>query len=257
MNDGQLNATTQRWFVIAGGIGLLPILLVGYLMTRALPPPSPMSSGARIAQLLSEHPNVVQAGCVILMMGFALYALWGSVITLWIWRMESSRQWPLLTIASAVLLAVQVTMLELIPWSLATATYRASSISPDITRIFSDFGWFGLIWIFPPFLLWFGVVAMAMLRDRSTPRTFPRWLGWFTAAVGLHFVLAGFMGVSKSGPLSSDGIIAYWGVLMVFGIWEVVFDVYLLKAITAEERRLRAISSPEAEPMAQRSAVLA
>jgi len=257
MNDRQLNAPTQRFFVVAGGIGLLPILLVGYLMTRALPPPSPMASGARIAQILSEHPNVVQGGCLMLMVGFALYGLWGSVITLWIWRMESSRQYPLLTITSAVLLAVQVTMLELIPWSLATATYRASSISPEITRIFSDFAWFGLIWIFPPFLLWFVVLGMAILRDQSTPRTFPRWLGWFTAAVGLHFVLAGFIGFTKSGPLSTDGIIAYWGVLLVFGIWEVVFDVHLLMAITAEERRLRTTASPDPEPMAQRSPVLA
>src|SRR4051812_14401692 len=104
----QLNAKTQRWF-LGGGIGFLPVLAVGMVMVKALPPPAENLSAARVADLYGHDHVVIQIGCVILAVGFAFWALWGSVITLWIWRMES-RRYPLLTITSAILMGCQVTL---------------------------------------------------------------------------------------------------------------------------------------------------
>jgi hypothetical protein len=241
MNDGiqgfELNATTQRWFVISG-IAVVPVLCVGMIMARALPPPSPTFSAARIAHMYSQHPLVIQTGCVLMMVGFACWGLWCAVITLWIWRMES-RQYPLLTFASAILVGFGLVAFEMTPIGWALVAFRAGQIAPDITRTINDFTWFLFFLTWPPFTAWFLVIAIAILRDRHSPSLFPRFLGWATVVTGILFIGSGFVGFTKTGPFAWDGGITFWFELVIFGLWEIPMDLLLLKAIAKEERRLK------------------
>lgn len=50
---------------------------------------------------------------------------------------------------------------------------------------------------------------------------------------------ASFMGLFKTGPLAYNGILAFWAVAVDFFLWMVVMSVVMLRAIAADERRLR------------------
>jgi hypothetical protein len=121
----------------------------------------------------------------------------------------------------------------------ATAAYRADEIAPDITRAFSDFGWFGFVYQFPAFTLFWVILGIAILQDRSAPPVFPRWLGWLTTSVGLSFAFGGLMGLAKTGPIARNGALAYWFVLIIFCLWDILISVYTLRVIGAEEKRLK------------------
>ena len=231
-----LNATTQRWF-LALGLLIVPMLLLGIVLGHQFPPTSPSASAVQIARLNTNHQTEIQIGCLIMMVGFSFMGLWGGVLTVWIWRMESHR-FPVLTLSSAILGGCSSVFAILGTMCWAVAAYRPGVTSPDITRMLNDFGWFAQLYTWPPFLLWNLCFAIAVYRDTNTPRIFPRWVMWATVATMISYLPAGLMGFVTSGPFSYDGFLSFWVAVGAFLVWNLIVDRYIWKAIKDAEARI-------------------
>lgn len=231
------DATIQRWFVY-GGIAALPLMFAGLLLARVLPPDSATWDAARVVAKYSHHPDLIQLGGVLAMVGFALWGPWTAVMSVWIWRMEWRRS-PTLTFTSIILTAINIMVVELMAISFAVTAFRAGHVAPQITLTLNDVSWFLYYFTWPPYALWLIVIALAILRDRNTPSLWPRWLAWLTLAEAVTTFGNAVQTFSwgRTGPLAWNGWIARWGVASFHGVWTMAMAWTILKAISAESRR--------------------
>ena len=64
---------------------------------------------------------------------------------------------------------------------------------------------------------------------------FPRWLAFYNLWSALLMAPGSLIPFFKTGPFAWDGLFAFWLPATVFGIWFVVMQVMVLKAIRAEQ----------------------
>lgn len=65
---------------------------------------------------------------------------------------------------------------------------------------------------------------------------FPRWLGYLNFWCAFLFMPGGLVVFFKDGPFAWNGIIAWWLLLVAFGVWVVSMVVMVLKALAVQER---------------------
>ncbi|QLJ04048.1 hypothetical protein HZZ00_25665 [Streptomyces sp. NEAU-sy36] len=240
MKPDELNARTQRWFVCAGFVST-PLMFVGLALARVIfPAHNAKWSANHIVHIYERHPNLVQTGLVVAMIAFALWGLWMAVISMWIWRMES-RRYPVLTIASILLAAINVMVVEMMCLMYAVTAFRAGEINPQITLSLNDISWFLYYYTWPPYILWLLVVAIAVFRDKSVPMVFPRWFGWLTIGTVVVILpnVVGAFPFAEKGPFAWDGFITFWLVAAAVGTWSLACDYLLMKAIGREGEKVK------------------
>lgn len=243
-----LNATTQRWFAISG-VAAVPLMFLGLILARVVPAHNATWSAAHVVEVYSSHPDRIQLGCVLMMIGFAFWGWWTAVLSLWIRRTESTR-YPVLTYSALILTTINTIVVELMALSFAVTGFRAGHIDPDITLTLNDVSWFLYYYTWPPYVLWLITIAIAILRDHSTPAIFPRWLAWFTLAQVVVILPNSLQTFSWAwqGPFAWDGFVTHYVVASIHGPWTFAMVYYVFKAITHDERGLTAPPVPIAPP---------
>lgn len=233
-----LNAKTQRWFVYSG-MAAVPVMFLGLVLARVFPAHNATWSAEHIVEIYSHNSDVIQLGCLLLMISFAVWAVWQAVISVWVWRMESPR-YPVLTFATLILVAINTMVVEIMSIMYAVAAFRAGKIAPEITLTINDIAWFFYYYTWPPYILWLIAIAIAILRDRRTVPLFPRWMAWFTL-VNVVAILPNSLqtfSFGLQGPVAWDGIITCAVVASFHGVWTILMAVYVLKAISRERADL-------------------
>ncbi|MCV7065904.1 hypothetical protein H7H51_09535 [Mycolicibacterium farcinogenes] len=241
-----LNARVQRWFVFSG-VAAVPVMFLGLVLARVFPAHNATWSADRIVEIYSRHSDVIQLGCLLMMISFAVWGWWQAVISLWVWRMESSR-YPVLTFATLILAAINTMVVEIMSIMYAVAAFRAGRINPEITLTLNDLAWFFYYYTWPPYVLWLIAIAIAILRDRSA--LFPRWLAWFTLAQVVTILPNSLQTFSFGlvGPFAWDGFVTCVVVASFHGVWTVLLAVYILKAISREEKDRESAQQPREFP---------
>lgn len=234
-----LNARTQRWFVFSG-IAAVPVMFLGLVLARVFPAHNATWSAERIVEIYSHNSDVIQLGCLLMMIAFAVWAPWQAVISVWVWRMESHR-YPVLTFTTLVLVAINTMVVEIMSIMYAVAAFRAGRIAPEITLTLNDLAWFFYYYTWPPYVLWLIAIVIAILRDRHAPALFPRWLAWFTLAQVVAILPNSLQTFSfgLEGPVAWNGFVTCVLVASFHGAWTVLMAYYLLKAISRAERNLK------------------
>jgi hypothetical protein len=157
--------------VVLFSAGLIPL-------ARFFPPPSPAADAASVAALYRDHATSIRLGCFAMIIGLVFLVPWGIALAAWTRRIPAvssalvSGQW--------VCLAVSTALIEIIPTVWAVAAYRAGVISADVTQTVNDFGWFLLLFAWPPFSLWSILVALAIFSDTREQPLFPRWSAYLS-----------------------------------------------------------------------------
>ncbi|BDE00613.1 hypothetical protein MFORT_21960 [Mycolicibacterium fortuitum subsp. fortuitum DSM 46621 = ATCC 6841 = JCM 6387] len=231
-----LNARAQRWFVFSG-VAAVPVMFLGLVLARVFPAHNATWTADRIVQIYAGNSDVIQLGCLLMMIAFAFWGWWQAVISVWVWRIESPR-YPVLTFATLILAAINTMVVEIMSIMYAVAAFRAGRIDPEITLTLNDLAWFFYYYTWPPYVLWLIAIAVAILRDnRSTPY-FPRWLAWFTLAQVVTILPNGLQTFSFGlvGPFAWDGFVTCVVVAGFHGVWTIVLAGYILKAISREEK---------------------
>jgi hypothetical protein len=245
--DPRLNPKVQRALVWTGP--LVVVLLCAGLIPIAgfFPIPSPLRTSEQIAAMYVDHQLSIRIGCAVMMIGGALWASWCGVIAMFMRRMESG--YPSLTYTALCCIGYGVWIFEAFPLVWAVAAFRADAVSPEITRMLNDVGWFFFVFTWPPFALLCFCLAAAILHDRNTPVIFPRWVAYLNVFSGLALTPGILIAFFKNGPFAYNGILSVYIPLAIFFIWIVIMTKLLFGAIDAEQRRLAATPAPAADPV--------
>lgn len=222
MND--LDPRLLRRFVWAGpalivvfSLGLIP--LAGFF-----PPPAPSAGSTQIALLYSGHALPIRIGCFVMIVGLVLLIPWGTAIAAYTRAAGAGLRY-----AQLACVAVCTALIELIPTTWALAAYRPGEVAADITRTVNDFGWFLLLFAWPPFSLWSILVASAIFADQRETPLFPRWTAYLSLWNAVLLVPGGLMAFFKVGPFAWNGVMAFYIPLFVFFVWLVGMTVAMLR----------------------------
>jgi hypothetical protein len=204
------------------GIGFFPVAFF-------IPPPSPAGDAAEVTRWYLDNLTGIRAGTVIMMFAGIFIAPWGAAVAAFTARTE--RGFPIVA-SLQVMLTGLITMLLVIFTSIwAAASFRAGTAAPDITQALNDLGYFTLLFAYPPFCLLVAAYTVSILRDRSEPPMFPRWVGYFNLWIVLLSVPSAVLVFFKTGPLAYDGILACYIPMAVVFIWFFVMTAMAFRAL--------------------------
>ncbi|MFD7256901.1 hypothetical protein [Streptomyces sp. NPDC059874] len=216
------------------GPALFVLYIVGFVpMARLLPPPSPDWPAERLVHWLVGHQVGFQAGCVLMVMGGALFGPWGAVPAIFTRKAEA--RFPVLYATQIISLGCAVCLSVLVALFWAVASFRAGEISPEITQALWDVGWFLFLFDAPPFLVWLAALALGILWNPPEHQLYPRWIAYMTLGVLLEMTSAMAMVFFKFGPWTYTGLLAMWLTFSLFFGWLCVMTAFGFKAVARQE----------------------
>lgn len=247
------NASTQRLCIWSGtafmgmmGIGLLVI-------ARLFPPPLASDTAEQVRQMYIDHQSRIQIGVAIAIVASGFLYPFAAGIAVQIKRIEG--RWSPLA-ATSLAAGLVLGILSYIPLMIMeAAAFRPELRSAEVTQALHDLGWLTFIGAVPSAFIWLLAVGIAILRDPRPRPILPRWLGYLT--IWCAFLnLPGITIVSFThGPFSWHGIIAFYVPLVAYCIWYIALTVYLLKAITQQEREEAGFTAHDYSTLSSRSAL--
>jgi hypothetical protein len=217
----------------AGPVAVVLALLGMVIVSGIVPPQDPSAGGEEIADWYSGDTTGIRLGMLISMIAFTLFVPFGIAIAIQTRRTEDRPVLSYVQLACVAIAALEGVIAAVI-WS--TAAFRPEDIDPDITRAINDLAWFAFLFDIPPFSVWMAAIGIAVLRDRSEPPVFPRWVGYLNLWAATFILPGMLMTFFKTGPFAFDGLLALYLPFSVFFAWMLVMSVMLFKAIAAEGR---------------------
>lgn len=226
----------QRLFAWCGPV-LMVLFLTGFgPIAGFLPPPSPEDSAGEIVAFFEDDTTMIRLGLWLTTIAAALFAPWMVAITLQMKRIEG-RVAPLsyLQLALGAIFVLEF-IFPLMIWQ--AAAFRPAE-DPELTHRLNDLGWLMFVGVVSTGVLEAVTIGVAILSDRREQPVFPRWAGYLNLWCALTFVGGGLCVFFKSGPFAWNGLIAWWLLLVGFGIWMIAMSVCLLRyAIPQQQREL-------------------
>lgn len=198
------------------GPAMTILFLVGAvpLANFFVPPYSAAHTPADVTQMYVDNLTGIRLGCVVMCFAAALFLPFGLSIAAVVRQTDPAG--VLLSWIQVASVAVATIVIVMIPIFWGVATYRAGSISPEITQSWNDAGWFGVLFAVPPFSLWCVAIAVAIMRRGAT---LPRWLGYLNLWMAILFMPAMMMIFFKHGPFAQNGVLTFWMPVGVFFGW--------------------------------------
>ena len=227
----------QRWFAWSG-IAMLVIFLIGFWPVAGYVPPSgPNESVAQIVRFYANNTTAIHLGLWMTMIAAAFCVPFFVAVSVQMRRIEG-RHSP---IAYAQMICGGLFTLEFIfPLMIWQAADYRPTLDPTMTYRLHDLGWLMFLGVVSTGVLQAILIAVAIFRDRRPDPVFPRWIGYTSLWCGLLFMPGGLIVFFKTGPLDWRGLIAWWLLLVAFGIWTVVLVYGLVRhAIPHQEREAR------------------
>jgi len=215
----------------SGPVGLVLFLAGFWFVAGLVPPPSATDSAAQIASFYRENEGQLRAGLLISMVATPLLIPFIVLLTQQI--KESDRRLAPLANIQLICGAMLVMLLLLAIVLMGVAAFRPER-SAELTQLTNDAGFTIFLWVFAPTTLEFAVLGAATFIDRGERPLFPRWMGYVDLAVGVTFVAGAPTLFVKHGAFGWDGALAFWAVLIAFGVWLGLTSAMMLRAIGHE-----------------------
>ncbi|MUL65916.1 hypothetical protein BOO86_15680 [Mycobacterium sp. CBMA 234] len=216
------------------GLAFFPLFAAGLLVAGWLPPPSPNTTAAAVAQMYAEHRSRIRIGVWILTAASPLLAFYGAALSHHIRRTLGPT--PLATAQS---LAAACLILEFIfPQLIWQAAAFRPDRNPELVLLFHDVGWLLYMGVVGTAMVQMAICAVAILLDPRPQPLAPRWAAYVCAWTALGVAGGSFCVFTQTGPVAWNGIIAFWLLAVSFFIWMVTMSTFM---ITSTRR-------PDAEP---------
>jgi hypothetical protein len=216
-----------------------PILLVASiifwaLLGRNMPPYSAALDAQTFADRFRADSFQIRIGMIGELVFTVFYLTWGVAISKVMEAVERGNNvLSTLQIWGAGFTTV-IFALACTTW--LTGTFRAETMSPEISQMLYDLGWIQFDMAFTLTTLQLLALGVCFLSDRRSEPLFPRWVSWYSIWVGFLFFSLALMPFFKSGPFSRSGIINYWVEFPAFFLFMAAVSAYLFKAIGRLER---------------------
>ncbi|MDQ4420368.1 hypothetical protein OOT33_07965 [Sphingobium sp. DEHP117] len=202
-------------------VGMMP--LMGFV-----PPPSPALAPEAVKALYLDHSIGIRLGAMSMMFGAMCFLVFLVPISAVIYKINRSL-WPL------AIVQLLSGAFGTFPFITGAASLQVAAFRPDrdayAIQAFSDMGWFYLIMTAMTIVPQFIAMAVAALRDKSSPPLFPRWLGYFNLWLALLFQPAVLAPLFQTGPFAWNGLLSFWIPFGIFFIWYLVMVPTLLRAL--------------------------
>lgn len=220
----------QLWCVWFGPVFIV-VFFAGAIMAGLIPPPDATASAQEIADHWREDTDVKRLGLVLMMIGSGLTLPLGIAIAMQMKRIEGSfSPMTYAQIAGATLGVFAINYPSMLFMGVAFRPER----DPETTLALMDTAVVPFIINYPPALIQFCSVAVAILADRRERPILPRWLGWYSLWSAFLFLPGALLLFFKEGAWAWDGLMTFWLVATVFGTWFLVMSWYVRKAILAQ-----------------------
>jgi hypothetical protein len=228
-----MNQNTWQRACVWSGIVAPVLFFIGFITGHWLPPLSPSTSTAGIAEHYREHADGIRLGGVLIMISGMFYAAYTAVISGQIARVKKVHR----TVVHAQTIGGAFACLTfLVPGMLMVVTAFRPERSPEITQVLNDFTWIFLVIPWPPFMVQNFAFAFAILSQDENESLFPRWLAYLNVWAPITFTPAVLLPFFKSGPFAWNGVFVLWIPAVVFVTQFVVNVVFLLRAVSSPEQ---------------------
>jgi hypothetical protein len=210
------------------GVLAMTLMFIGlWPLWNMLPPPDATLTADQIAAFVAEHRTGILVGSMVNSFAVPLICWFIGGLTAIFRRMEGEFS-PLTDAFLMVVVMAYMTLYCCLVFLIAAA-YRPE-LSPEIVRTLVDIA---LVWlVFPGGLgiVQFVIAGIIILRDKTIPVIFPRWVGYLNIWVGVLSAPSCFIALFKNGPFAWNGILAFWLPLATFGVAVTFYVIYMLKA---------------------------
>jgi hypothetical protein len=215
------------------GPAMVLIWIVSFIfIARFIPPPRPDAPAGDTLAMFTEHATGIRIGLVLTLFASALLVPFSAAVAAQMARIEGRRAVLALTqFGSGVALSLEF-IVPIMVWQ--AAAYRPSPERLTVISILNDMGWLMFVGVISSVViqvLSFGVVILLDSRERPI---FPRWSGYLSVWVALLLAPAGLVPLFRQGPLSWNGLFAFWIPLSVYCVWMMSMAWLLLTAIKAD-----------------------
>jgi hypothetical protein len=223
-----MNRTVHKFCAWSGTL-CLALLVVGFILFAGfIPARSASQSAQQTAQFLVENRDMIKWGLIVAMFAAPLLMPFAATISIQMRRIEG--RYPALAMTELGLGAILVLEFIYLIFFWQTATFRADR-DPELIQLLDDMGWIPFVGLTSTIVLQVTVFGVAILLDRRERPVFPRWLGYYNLWVALMFLPGTFNVFYQDGPLSRNGIIAWYIPLTVFATWLLITSFYLSRAV--------------------------
>lgn len=240
---GEIDFFVMRAFLWSGIVVVVAVLIVGAVLMRYLPPPSPSDSPDEMLAFVKDHRTGIIAGGAMAVVLWSFWSTWEVPIIVLIRRMERT---PFLTYASIALLGSTSAIITLIAVGWSMMGFRAED--GVIVQTLNDFAFYMFLYTWPPFSLWMVIIAVAIFRDINPVPLYPRWVAYYNIFSALLLVPATFIGAFKSGPLAYNGVLSFYVFVIEFLTWMVVMVIVTFKAFNRLETRAEPAGATQPRP---------
>lgn len=206
-----------QMFGVWSGAGVFLFWLIGFgAVAQWIPPPSPSAGPEAIADLYREHSMQIRVGMIFVLFGATFYLPWTMLLADFIRRIEGNSYFLSGTQFAAGLMSAVTFFIPSFLW--ACASFRPER-DPNVVQGISDVAWLIFITGWPPFVLQYLCLAVAIFADKRPVPSFPRWAGYLQILISLSFVPASLALFFKTGPFAWNGIFVWWIPLTLFSVW--------------------------------------
>lgn len=237
----ELNTKVAKSFVWSGILLVGGLILAQGFMMHFVPAPDPSMSAGNLKQVFIDRKVWIQIGSVIQIFVWSFWATWCMVVTTFMRKME--RGYPFLTYASITLSGGGSVFFLLIPMTWAVICFRVEEWAPQLIQFANDWVWFDWLFTWPPFAIWFWVIAAAIFTDKNVPSIYPRWVGYMNLGAGFLIFPAALIAFFHTGPFAYNGIGAFWFPVFIFFGEIVVMITVSWRVINQQATRLEAQAS--------------
>ena len=217
----------------AGVVSIVTFFIALWPMMGFIPPPAPTLTLQEYYDLIFDNAFLFRAGVIIVMISASLLLPITALMTYFIARMERGHT-PLLAMTSfsAGIINALLTLLPAVVW--AAIAYREDRNLQDM-QMLNDIMWLCYLMYWQPFVIQIVAMGITTLNAR-TPETqiFPRWYGYYVLWSALAVCGGGIAVFFLDGPFAWNGLIGWWLVVIMFGLYWVVSFVVWRKAINKE-----------------------
>lgn len=215
------------------GIPAMTLFFLGMVVMTFIPPLSPALDAEQVAQVYRTYTTEIRAGGMMVAISSIFAITFYAVVSIQLRAMEGTQR-PVMAYAQLVAGAANIQFFILPGLLWCVAAFRPDR-PVEITHALNDLAWFIAICPWPVTFIQMLICGFAILKHSSTNPIFPRWVGFFNLWGALTFVPGALLPFFKTGPFAWNGMLSFWVPGSIFGIWFIVMQVMVLKAINKEK----------------------
>ena len=216
------------------GIPAMAVFFIGMLVMTFIPPLSPALSADQVAHIYQTYTTEIRIGAVLVAISSMFAILFYAAVSIQLRAMEGQQR-PVMAYAQFIAGAANVQFFILPGLLWIVASFRPDRPA-EITHALNDIAWIIAIAPWPITMVQMLICGIAILKYSSSNQVFPRWVGFFNIWGALTFMAGALLPFFKTGPFAWNGLLTFWLPASIFGIWFIVMQVAVLKAIAAENK---------------------